>query len=366
MLAPTRRGFSRRSLLSTLVLLIVALFFATAQATHADDERSAPSKSHRRERSIEVHNRYRDRIMHVEDVVGTAVADDDSGSPVIKVFTSKGHGRGIPAKLDGVPVEVELTGEIVAMAPGSRRRGGGSTGSTKIDPATWFPRPVPIGISTGNVGECSSGTIGCRITDGVNVYALSNNHVYALENAASEFSPVVQPGRYDSNCAVIPANMIGTLYDFVPLKFDGSDNMIDAAIALSSTSDLGMSTPSNGYGLPKSAIVSAFVGQKVQKYGRTTSLTKGQVTAINAVVNVGYSSGTARFVDQIIVQSRKPVIKPGDSGSLLVTDPGRNPVGLMFAGTSDGKLAVACRIDLVLAAFDDLDGEIYMTIDGEN
>ncbi len=102
----------------------------------------------------------------------------------------------------------------------------------------------------------------------------------------------------------------------------------------------------------------ASVNDKVMKYGRTTQLTKGTVTGINATVFVGYSSGTARFVGQIIVQSGKPFIKAGDSGSLLVTDPGRNPVGLLFAGNRSGKLAVANQIDLVLGAFGvSIDGE---------
>lgn len=130
-----------------------------------------------------------------------------------------------------------------------------------------------------------------------------------------------------------------------------ASNRIDAAIALSSTANLGRDTPANGYGTPRSAPVAASVGQAVQKYGRTTALTKGQVSGVNAIVNVGYSSGTARFVDQIVVSSRKPFSKAGDSGSLIVTDAGRNPVGLLFAGTQDGKTTIANRIDLVLGRF---------------
>jgi hypothetical protein len=96
----------------------------------------------------------------------------------------------------------------------------------------------------------------------------------------------------------------------------------------------------------------------VQKYGRTSGLTKGQVTGINATILVGYSSGTARFVDQIVVGSNKPFIKAGDSGSLLVTDPSRNPVGLLYAGSSSGTTAIANPINDVLIAFG-------VTIDGQ-
>ena len=110
-------------------------------------------------------------------------------------------------------------------------------------------------------------------------------------------------------------------------------------------------TPADGYGTPRSQIVPPTVGQDVQKYGRSSDQTNGTITAINATVLVGYDTGTARFEDQIIIESRKPFIKPGDSGSLLVDDPGREAVGLLFAGNQNGKLAVANEIDNVLAAF---------------
>ena len=103
-----------------------------------------------------------------------------------------------------------------------------------------------------------------------------------------------------------------------------ANNKIDAAIALSSILNLGNATPSNGYGTPKSEIVSATLNQKVQKYGRSTELTtNGIITGINATLNIGYDSGTARFVDQIIVESRKPrYLQGGDSGSLLAAEGG--------------------------------------------
>ncbi|MCH7920308.1 MAG: hypothetical protein IIC50_20285 [Planctomycetes bacterium] len=220
---------------------------------------------------------------------------------------------------------------------------------------------MPIGVSTGNEDSCSSGTIACRVIDGSDVvYALSNNHVYALENGAPLGSDLLQPGRFDTNCDIDPDDEIGTLYAFVEIDFSSSaDNTMDAAIALSSTAELDNATPSDGYGMPKSTTVAASIDQKVQKYGRTTALTKGTITGINAIVFVGYSSGTARFENQIVVSSSKgPFIKTGDSGALLVTDPDRDPVGLLFAGNRSGKLAFANPIGLVLTAFG-------VTIDGD-
>lgn len=307
--------------------------------------------------AIAAQKRHTDDLLTIPDVVGTAIGLTADGRPTVKVYT-KGPGRlGIPDTLDGVPVEVEETGEFFAL---SHRPGhGGTGGGSGIDPKSRFPRPVPIGISTGNEGECSAGTIGARVKDASNtVYALSNNHVYALENTAPLNSNVLQPGRFDTNCNINPNDVIGTLFAFEPIVFSPSaNNTIDAAIALSDTANLGNATPSNGYGTPKSAIASAFVGQSVQKYGRTTSLTKGRVTGILATVQVGYSSGTARFVNQIVVGSRKPFIKAGDSGSLLVADPDPNPVGLLFAGNSSGNTAIANSIGSVLVRFD-------VTVDG--
>ncbi|KKN06235.1 hypothetical protein LCGC14_1079410, partial [marine sediment metagenome] len=129
-----------------------------------------------------------------------------------------------------------------------------------------------------------NGTIGARDTDGPNVFALSNNHVYADQNRASFGDPALQPGPFDGGTS--PADDIGTLYDFEPIQFGGPDNDMDAAIALSSTASLGNATPSDGYGTPGSAPVSATLNLPVQKYGRTTSLTTGTVSEINVILDV--------------------------------------------------------------------------------
>jgi hypothetical protein len=309
------------------------------------------------ERVKAVQEKHTAKLMSIKGVVGTAIGCDPQEQPDIKVFVEEPGVAGIPKKLDEVPVDVVVTGKIYALKPGANAK---PPPAPSIDPKARFARPVPIGVSTGNEGEISSGTIGCRVTDGANMYALSNNHVYALENKAPIGSNVLQPGRYDTAGYVYnPDNVIGTLSAFVPMTFDGSNNTVDAAIALSSTANLGKATPSNGYGTPKSATASAYVGMPVQKYGRTTALTKGKIYAINATVNVSYSSGTARFVNQTwVYNSKVAFIKAGDSGSLLVTDPGKNPVGLLFAGDSSGKYGVANPIGPVLAAFG-------VTIDGE-
>ena len=316
------------------------------------------------ERAMAVQDQHTPRLLAMPDVVGTATGLGPAGTPAVLVLTKVPGVAGIPRSLDGVPVVVKVTGEIVALGKPSNPPGKpdkpdkpGKPPKEEIDPTSRFERPVPIGVSTGHP-DITAGTIGARVTDGANVYALSNNHVYANENNANIGDNVLQPGTYDGG--VDPDDVIGTLSAFVNIDFDGGENTVDAAIALSSTEALGDSTPPNGYGTPKSSTVEASLNQGVQKYGRSTGLTKGRVVGILGSIEVVYGSRTAIFVNQILVEAKKPpFILPGDSGSLLVTDrKGRNPVGLVFAGPESGIYAIANPIDAVLSS-------LGVTIDGE-
>lgn len=311
------------------------------------------------------------RLMARPDVVGVGVGLTDDGRPAVVLLAGTNRGPGLPRVLDGVPVRVLVTGPLRAIPPARPlARGGipgppgGNDGGGNLRTTDYWPRPVPIGVSTGNRYECAAGTISARVTTGNGpggVYALSNNHVYARENDASSGEAVVQPGLYDTQCSYDGSYQLGTLAAWIPIDFSGSaSNIVDAAIASTTTSALGKATPADGYGTPGSTPVSAALGMHVQKYGRTTQLTRGVVTVIDAMVFIGYSSGTARFVDQVIVESNKPFIKPGDSGSLLVTDDASaNPVGLMFAADNSGKWAIANPIDEVLSA-------LHVSIDGKS
>lgn len=281
-----------------------------------------------------VQDRHTERLLAIRGVVGTATGLNADGKLAVKVFAEREGVAGIPKNLDGVPVIVEVTGKFEAFALTGRYR------------------PVPIGVSVGNNNECAAGTIGCVVLKGGQKYILSNNHVLARQNNAAIGEDIVQPGRYDNKpkCAnKVSTDKVADLSDFVALKFDGSNNTVDAAIALYSTTDVTCSTLSGFYGFPSSTTVTATLGLPIKKVGRTTQLTTGTVTAINVTVNVGYSSGTARFVGQIVTSSK--FSRSGDSGSLVVTnDANNNPVGLLFAGTRDGA-TILNPIDAVLSSF---------------
>ena len=146
------------------------------------------------------------------------------------------------------------------------------------------------------------------------------------------------PGTFDGGTS--PADDIGTLADYEEIDFGACTNIMDAAIALSTTDDLGNATPSAGYGTPSSTTMAAALNMKVKKFGRTTSLTKGTVAAVNATVNVNYgAAGVACFTGQIVITPGS-FSAGGDSGGLVVVDgKGRTreedgkPVGLLFAGS---------------------------------
>ena len=299
--------------------------------------------------AVAAHERHTPALMRIPGVVGTAVGLLRDGKAAVKIFLARPDVRGLPRVLDGVPVAAQVTGQFIAFS----------------DPTT-RQRPAPPGFSVGHP-DITAGTIGARVADGSgHVYVLSNNHVLANSNDASIGDPALQPGPYDGGTA--PADQIGTLFAFKQIDFSGGDNTIDAAIALSSTSDLGNATPTDdGYGTPSAAIFgdanndgvfddkTALLGLNVQKYGRTTKLTKGQITGINGTVTVCYEVfiifclKSATYVDQLIIEPGS-FSGGGDSGSLIVSDDqNKNPVGLLFAGSS--TQTIANRIDLVLNYF---------------
>ena len=99
------------------------------------------------------------------------------------------------------------------------------------------------------------------------------------------------------------------------------------------------------------------------KYGRTTVLTSGSISAINATIDVSYDDvlpqdSVARFVGQIVITPGS-FSAGGDSGSLIVVRGGPNslkPVGLLFAGSA--TTTIANEIDDVLSNWG-------ITIDGQ-
>jgi hypothetical protein len=316
-----------------------ALTAPSFAAQQGDDLRAA----------ITAQERHTAALLRIPGVVGTAVGLLPTGRPVVRIFVEHADVRGVPVALDGVPARMEVTGRFVAFS----------------DPTT-RQRPAPLGFSVGHPA-ITAGTIGARVVDAAgNRYILSNNHVLANGNEAALGDAALQPGPYDGGTL---ADQVGTLAAYKPIGFTtGDTNWIDAAIALTTVNDVGNATPTDdGYGMPGGTIFgdanqdgvfdnkNALLGLDVQKYGRTTKRTTGAITGINASVSICYEVlwifcvKSALFVDQLIVEPGT-FSDGGDSGSLIVTnDANRNPVALLFAGST--SQTIANRIDLVLNEF---------------
>ena len=227
-------------------------------------------------------------------------------------------------------------------------------------------RPTQGGDSIGSChslqyGYIMAGTLGVALidkTDGKEVI-LSNNHVIAnidtdTENRANAGDPIVQPGTLDGGSCT--TDRIGTLKRWIPFTLAG-DNQVDAAIAdLNNEADalecqIGCDIGKvNGY----RSLGEGDLNIQVQKCGRTTGYTTGNVIDVDATVNVSYEvltpSGivvrTLTFVNQIITTDMSD---SGDSGSLIL-DMQKKAVGLLFAGSN--TVTIANRIEVVLDLLD--------------
>ena len=272
-------------------------------------------------RTIDVQNRATPDLLRHTGVIGSGTSVDEQGRPVVVVYTDRPGVSDIAAQLEGVSTRVVMVGKVIAYAKaaGPHAKPGGGT--------------LQMGTSTGNDNECASGTLSCVVTKGGTEYFLSNNHVFARENAASNGERIDAPGRYDGHprCAQTP--QIGTLAAFQNISFSGN-NVVDCAITRPSSGLTYSKMEAGGY-QPATSTVAASVGLACKKTGRTSGLTTGSVQAINVTIQVQYTAGVATFTNQ--VQFPGSFIRSGDSGSLAVTQSGNNPVALMFAGGSGGS-----------------------------
>ncbi|MCZ7556261.1 MAG: S1 family peptidase [Bacteroidia bacterium] len=319
------------------------------------------------QRAMEVQTRNTERFLEMKGVVGTGTGMDEEGNPTMIIFTERALGKGkIPEHVEDIPVREEVVGVVEALSWGgkptnSKKNPTGTPSSTTGSPTDRLSRPVPIGSATSNWYECGSATLGVRVRRGDAVFVLSNNHVFGRMNNALSGEIILQPGRSDVSCTQNTTDEVGRVADVQSIVFSTSyDNLMDAAMASTTVDLISNSTPTDGYGIPSSTTAAAYIGMPVQKYGRSSRLTEGKVSAINVIVGINYSCGSARFINQIAIQPARKNSEfaiAGDSGSLVVTDDSNaNPVGLLFG--KSGTTVFATPIETVLNRFN-------VTIDGK-
>jgi hypothetical protein len=226
--------------------------------------------------------------------------------------------------------------------------------------------------------DITAGTLGCLVKDDQAAYILSNNHVLANSNAGVPGDAILQPGPYDGGRN--PADKIAELARFIPIAFPEPAPPSDCAIgngiaglanlfarAVGSRTRLQAIRPQAGENLVDAALARPLnmgdlrvdildigiiagtkaggLGMSIQKSGRTTGITTGEIQQVDVTVDVDYGIGrTARFTDQLLAGAMS---QGGDSGS-AVLDADKNLVGLLFAGSD--TTTIINRIENVFSA----------------
>lgn len=293
------------------------------------------------------------RAQPSDNVVGVGVAEKVvvnrlTGDLCVKVYVRRklleaeiARADRIPETIAGIPTDIEEVGLIEALLhPCSADR------QRRHDPAQ-------CGISVGHVG-ISAGTIGALVRDrGQNDngrrYILSNNHVLANSNAGQPGDVVFQPGPLDGGTPT--EHRVGQLARFVPIKFGiGDENKVDCAIAeveaeavLEDICSIGAIT----------GTVRPARDMAVWKHGRTTGLTRGVITDVDADIRVDFrEAGAAFFVDTVVIRGLPPTTPfsdGGDSGSVILDRPQNRACALLFAGADLADVTFANPIQTVLS-----------------
>ncbi len=245
-------------------------------------------------------------------------------------------------------------------------------------------RPAPGGVSVGHY-QVTAGTLGAWVSDCATgePLVLSNNHVLAnisngSDGRAEAGDPVLQPGAYDGGNR--RSDALAQLERFVPIylqvseptcpqargvekgfnslmrvfapgyevkfhRLSGRTNLVDAAVARATDPDyvsdeIAQLGSLQGVGEPR-------VGMKVKKSGRSSGVSSGEITVIDATIRVDMGDvGEAVFDEQIVTEA---MAQPGDSGSVLLDEQNR-AVGLLSAGSS--KSSISGRMDHVFDLLD--------------
>jgi len=204
-------------------------------------------------------------------------------------------------------------------------------------------RPAPPGVSIGHY-LITAGTFGAVVYDNSTAQPmiLSNNHVLANatngnDQRASINDRIYQPGPVDFVHVDLGyadrQYIIACLKRFVNLADYPAINVVDCAIG--EPLENSMIIPDIlEIGLVQ-GVTTPVINMDVKKSGRTTGLTFGQITVLDAMVDVQYGPGRIlRFDHQIITTNMS---SPGDSGSLLL-DVNNLAVGLLFAGSNTATI----------------------------
>jgi hypothetical protein len=278
--------------------------------------------------------------------VGLAPGDGTALKVAIRAPSEKelerafGEGIGEEVRaMAGNDLDVRITGEIAVAPP----------------PPAAAKSALRIGASVGHY-NCTAGSLGFfaqRLTDST-IGFVSNNHVIADCDYGKSGDDVLHPGPLDhgDRSTDVVAALVGA---YPRLQKNGA--IVDAAFA-QLREGIAYDASSIGPGIKlQPLLVPLYKQREVLKFGRSTGLTHGRITAF-ALQNLDVDYPSLRtniiFDRQIEIASDhggSSFCEPGDSGSLVVNS-GGHPVGLLFSANRDGSFAYANPIADVLRELD--------------
>ncbi|MGL5244486.1 MAG: hypothetical protein ACRC7R_04815, partial [Sarcina sp.] len=189
----------------------------------------------------------------------------------------------------------------------------------KPNPLISRVRPLQAGFSIGPLFHRHFGTLGCIVFDNKKnePHILGNNHVLAYFNKMPKGTPILQPSLKDSNLTIL--NAVATLTKIVTLNLKQNEhdrrnkNQLDCAIAKLIP---GVKYTKDVYKIgPVLKDTEAKLNTPIQKSGRTTGYTVGEIRSINASFSLG-SGRFSSYFENLIITSK--MCEAGDSGAIVL------------------------------------------------
>jgi hypothetical protein len=273
----------------------------------------------------------------------------------------------VPMMAGGLPTDVIEQGEAwVSMgAPAAHNS------------PSW---PIVGGSSIGVDGARNHGTAGCVVVDGAGTkYVLTCNHVLSQGLNPTKGDRVSQPGcasdRYEASKALV----FGSVDRFTPIVYEESEgpavtespapNTMDVAVVridprmgrrgpIAAALERDVRPEIVNVGTPRGSCVPAwrFTHEVLTcKSGATTGVRYARITSWPLAHVVKYEKGgverRARFDGLIGVHLWRWFSRyaaSGDSGSLVLEENSKRPIGLLMARCRESKLALVCPIEAYL------------------
>lgn len=292
-----------------------------------------------------------------------------------------------------IPANANATVTITAISQAASTASGTATVTLEAQGQAAQAGAAELGTSgsnihasstSGNSITCCGGTLGSLVVRNGTNYILSNNHVLANSDAGTAGDAIIQPGLIDNpapnTCTSTGTATVANLTQFFTLE-GTPPNPVDAAIAqiVSGKVDtsgnillLGATADANGVpvaGAPQAGSGEvATVGLAVAKSGRSSGLTCSTIETTPATFSVTYSKTCGGSTSFTVMYSNQVGVagggfsQEGDSGSLIVTQAGADPVALLFAGSDTDS--VGNPIGDVLLALADSSNHVPTVVGG--